>query len=705
MFQNRSLGVKIISGYLVIIVFVAITGFVGFRGIKTVAKSLYTVGDEEAPIVEMANEMKMSLMVARNAMEEYKAATAVIATDDESAVAGLKDKYLKSLEDFDIFLGAITEGATLANGAVVIKTDNKELSDLVYRADELHNNKFQVAASEMMALCSELIKKKAESDTAMEGMEEVYDEVIADVATLENMLSKEISQLVAASNVSADLRSILKEEIPLVDMANEMKTALAETRIFLEEFIQTRDMSELNRIEKNYKAKIEAFDQNVGAIMEGGTVDGTLIVATDNDDVRTLVLEMDDDHTEFQKRSNGLMKAHRAMIVAMQKADGAMEKLDEYGEEASLLLNKAEEMAGREMTNAKNNGNTAVNVSVTWISITIFLSVVLGLALGIFITRSIIKPLNRVIEGLSAGSEQVTAASGQVSSSSQSLAEGASEQAASIEETSASIEEISSVTNQNSTNSTEADNLMKNVNEIVTKAGDSMGALTISMDDISKSSEETSKIIKTIDEIAFQTNLLALNAAVEAARAGEAGAGFAVVADEVRNLALRAADAAKNTAELIEGTVKKIKTGSELVTSTSDNFNDVAENTVKVGSLIGEIAEASKEQSEGIGQVNLAVTEMDKVTQQNAANAEESAAASEEMNAQANQMMNYVGDLNKLIGGKISGASDNQSSIISRNITTSGTSKTATHLKAPIALQSEISPNQVIPMDDDFKDF
>ncbi len=175
------------------------------------------------------------------------------------------------------------------------------------------------------------------------------------------------------------------------------------------------------------------------------------------------------------------------------------------------------------------------------------------------------------------------------------------------------------------------------------------------MEEISRSSEETSKIIKTIDEIAFQTNLLALNAAVEAARAGEAGSGFAVVAGEVRNLAMRAAEAARNTAGLIENTIKRVKDGSELVIRTNETFNEVQKSAAKVGELVGEIAAASNEQAQGINQVNKAVAEMDKVVQQNAANAEESASTSEEMNSQAEQMKAMVNELASLLGGTGSG--------------------------------------------------
>src|SRR5512140_2025943 len=184
------------------------------------------------------------------------------------------------------------------------------------------------------------------------------------------------------------------------------------------------------------------------------------------------------------------------------------------------------------------------------------------------------------------------------------------------------------MTKQNADNAGEANNLMIDAKDVVATANQSMGRLTESMGEITKASEETSKIIKTIDEIAFQTNLLALNAAVEAARAGEAGAGFAVVADEVRNLAMRAADAAKNTANLIEGTVKKVKDGSEVVERTNAEFSQVETSAGKMGELIGEITAASGEQAQGIEQISKAVSEMDKVVQVNAANAEESASAS-----------------------------------------------------------------------------
>jgi len=326
---------------------------------------------------------------------------------------------------------------------------------------------------------------------------------------------------------------------------------------------------------------------------------------------------------------------------------------------------------------------------------------VFGLALSWLMARSISLPVNNIIAGLNEAAGQISSASTQVASSSQSLAEGSSEQAASIEETSASLEEMASMTKQNADHSRQADSLMQETNSVVQHANNAMTELTDSMESITKASEETSKIIKTIDEIAFQTNLLALNAAVEAARAGEAGAGFAVVADEVRNLAMRAADAAKNTSELIENTVKKIHDGSQLVESTSSSFAEVATNAGKVGELVGEIAAASSEQAQGIEQVNTAVVEMDKVTQQNAAGAEESASASEEMNAQAEQMKSMVSELVTVVGS--SGA---QLATTSRGGKPHKTPAPTRQLKTARPASKKSTPETVIPFDDDdFADF
>jgi methyl-accepting chemotaxis protein len=304
---------------------------------------------------------------------------------------------------------------------------------------------------------------------------------------------------------------------------------------------------------------------------------------------------------------------------------------------------------------SKKNSKTDATLAKTVAGAATLLGLVVAVTLGIYLGISVSRPIKAVAELLSSGADQTASAAGQVSSASQSLAEGASEQAASLEETSSSLEEMSSMTIRN----TETAEKVKGLATQARQAGDTGAAdmkdMIVAMDAIKTSSADIAKIIKTIDEIAFQTNILALNAAVEAARAGEAGMGFAVVADEVRNLAQRCAQAAKETAAKIEDAVQKSANGAEISTKVAKSLEEIIGKARQVDELAGEVAAASKEQSQGIVQVGKAVTEMDKVTQANAANAEESASAAEELNAQADSLKDAVQNLLALVDGQRSG--------------------------------------------------
>jgi len=274
--------------------------------------------------------------------------------------------------------------------------------------------------------------------------------------------------------------------------------------------------------------------------------------------------------------------------------------------------------------------------------------------------NTVMQSLDEAIAQVGASVAQVTAVSAEISSGAQELAEGSSEQASSLEEVSASLEEISSMTKQNADNSNQAKILAIEARGAANDGDATVRRMAVAINQIKQMSDNTVKIIKTIDDIAFQTNLLALNAAVEAARAGEAGKGFAVVAEEVRNLAMLSAEAANNTAKMIEESVKNADGGVKITEEVAKSLGQIVDRTAKVSDLIGEIAAASNEQSQGIEQVNVAVAQMNQVTQRNAASSEESASASEELSAQAAELSNMVHSFRLTSGGGLRSTAPSQ---------------------------------------------
>ena len=652
MFKNRALGTKIVLGFMLMTAFIAVSGVVGYRGLQVVGDALYRVGDEEAPVVDMANEMKLSLMTAREAMGEYKAATAALATTNEQALDDITKSYQVAVDDFDTFAAGILEGKTLEDGTVVIKTDNDELAQLVRSADQTHNEEFQKAAATLIEKGKNLLKVFHEARTEMAGLEEVGKEVDADLGSVEHAIAAEISKRATDADIGAEAQAILREEVPLADLANELKLLTAQTRIVLEEIGQTRNVDELAALELQYKEYVGQFDRDIGAMTTGGEVDGTQIVGTDNAVIRTALAELDDNHSQFQQKAVAFIAAYREALVQATETEEAMSRLDAVGEKTDLALDKVEELAGKEITTAKADGAASRRNAVIALTGTVLAAILLGIVMGVLLTRSITKPINRIIASLTDAADQVNDAGAQVSSASQQLAEGASEQASSLEETSSALEQMAAMTRTNAENSKQANELASQARTAAAEGDRTAAHLGEAMTAINSTSEKISKIIKVIEEIAFQTNLLALNAAVEAARAGEHGKGFAVVAEEVRNLAQRAAGAAKETTTMIEESVNKAREGNQVAGQVAKALSDIGENVGKVTSLVEGISRASQEQTQGVEQITTAVTQMDKVTQQNAAGAEESASAAEELSAQAAATKGLVDELVALVRGQ-----------------------------------------------------
>ncbi|MBF0527511.1 MAG: MCP four helix bundle domain-containing protein [Deltaproteobacteria bacterium] len=512
------------------------------------------------------------------------------------------------------------------------------------------------------------------------------------MTNLTNLYSEEFKSAQKANDVSA-----MAKAGELIQLIGNAAISMTNWHYALRTHIDASDDAAMDALENEMKGYRKNIDQALSSLKTSDKGQEHLNAASQAID-------------DFQKHYQQVVKLSR-INSNVRSAELTVNQKPKLVAACDAALGKLTEQMKNEMTEEQLVCQNKVNKSVWTLALVGGLGILLGLTLAIIIVRKTTRTINQIVEGLSNASDQVAAASNQVASASQSLAEGSSEQAAAVEETSSSMEEMASMTKQNADNANQADALAKEAKKVTIAAGDSMTRLTDSMNEISKASEETSKIIKTIDEIAFQTNLLALNAAVEAARAGEAGAGFAVVADEVRNLAMRAADAAKSTSNLIDDTGKKVKDGTALVSVTSQAFAQVADSASKVAELVGEIAAASKEQAQGIEQSNRAISEVEKVTQQNASTAEESASASEELNAQAVQLKNYVMELMALVGGKVHSRevkkSREESAVpvrLPRPTYPVEKAKEVRLIKGNV--DREVRPERVIPMDDgDFKDF
>ena len=365
----------------------------------------------------------------------------------------------------------------------------------------------------------------------------------------------------------------------------------------------------------------------------------------------------------------------------------------------------------------KASAEESKKLFLNFLFVGIGVSILLLNLFGWIVAKSIPRSFMLLIDRLAIGAAQIESASGHIASSSESLASSTTEQAASLEETSASLEEIASMTKNNAENSREAKDLTGAMREVADTGASDMDKMAHAMAAIKESSNNIAKIIKTIDEIAFQTNILALNAAVEAARAGEAGMGFAVVAEEVRNLALRSASAARETAEKIEDSIQKSSAGVQINAKVSLSLADIVSKARQADELVAQISIASNEQSQGIDQINSSVSQMDAMTQNNAAGAEESANVSADLRTQSTQLTQLVQELQTLVGGKSSSAK--RSSKIKSPLKTKKTqlassrrvteSKTQSSKPANRALTNKDSKStahrDAIPLEDEFQDF
>lgn len=388
--------------------------------------------------------------------------------------------------------------------------------------------------------------------------------------------------------------------------------------------------------------------------------------------------------------------------TAMTEYFSSLDKLTELGKTRTDIGNSilaiTDNMAKETLASTLNLTSTTednARASMNTLYIIVLAGIILGIVIAVMLTKSILKPIVRVADELGNGADQVFNASDQLSLASQELADGSSEQASSIEETSSTLDETSSMIKQNTENTKKASELTQKAKDMSIEGNEKMKIMMEAMDDIKNSSNEIAKIIKVIDDIAFQTNMLALNAAVEAARAGDAGMGFAVVAEEVRILAQRSTQAAKDTSEMIENSINKSEKGVTIASQVAEFLETIHVQSEKINEIVKEISVASQEQTQGVVQISKAVAQMEQVTQSIASNAEESAASSEELNAQAENMKQIVGDLNFFVYG-------NSIAVVQHKIKNKSKGNYA---KSPNKKTVEVKAEDVISLEDDPLDF
>jgi len=665
MLDNVKVGTKLIAGFLSV---AAIAAFIGFMGINSASKL-------DALIDEMYTQRVASIIAADQVnLELAKMRIAARAM----AMAANDDVWKIELERFNVARKNVDEGIVTLERLIRNEKGKSLLKDIKSRYDDyvkISNGLIETTSKTRLTANAEISAvlgqisgpgmktsiivtelQKMIDDSAKVGWEnsnKIYDNVKAVLITL--LISGVLLSLVLGFLLS---RSISVPLLKAVTMLNEFTLGHLGMRL------RMNRKDEIGQMAKS----MDTFANDLQDI-----VIGTMKQIADGNLSANIVPR--DYQDEISPALRQTIEALRGLIIE----DGG--KVLQAAADKDLSLRLTRTYKG-EYAKMKENINTVV--------------------------QNLDNSMGQVSEAV----RQVSGASSEISNGAQSLAEGSNEQASSLEEVSSSLEEMSSMTKQNAGNSNQAKLLAAEARTAANDGDSSMKRMAEAIRQIKASSDNTAKIIKSIDDIAFQTNLLALNAAVEAARAGEAGKGFAVVAEEVRSLAMRSADAAKNTANMIEESVKNADSGVKITEEVARSLGQIVDRISKVGDLIAEIAAASEEQAQGIEQVNTAVAQMNQVTQSNAANSEESASAAEELSSQAAELANMVSEFKLSAGNSYpTTAQSGRKSLPSPQKKQSGPAalpnKTAARKAGGVTKSTKsLKAEDIIPLDDEeFCDF
>ncbi|MBN2738407.1 MAG: methyl-accepting chemotaxis protein [Spirochaetales bacterium] len=553
-------------------------------------------------------------------------------------------------------------------------TQNNLLQRLQVQSDRDLVNNFSTAYETWY---EDLLKYAKNLDDMDQGAKNMADKGAYLVTTIEELAMDQKNYLENELRQNTSVSALI-DRVDKFNDSNDLVEEILQTKSLRLEYMSSHDSQKLNEL----KALANTIHNDINSLLS------RFVVQADINRANTALTALADynqsleEYVEHVTDSNNIYsEIVTSAETAIQAAEGLRETQKQKMEDFIIFANV--------------------------LMITLALGgMIIGVLLAVFITRSIVGPLTKATDTIRSSSGQIALASNQLSSSSQEIANGATEQASSIEETTSSMEELASMVKQNAGNAKEASTLSDKARDASQIGFDQMKKMVESMSEINKSSGEIRKIIDVIDNIAFQTNILALNAAVEAARAGEAGMGFAVVADEVKNLANRSAEAAKETAGLIEESIKRTELGLDITNRLSEGFKEILMNIQKVADMSKEVEAASRQQDAGINQVNKAIVQLDEVVQSNASSAEEAASSAEEMASQADILQEIVIQLVKIVTGveeKVNTIKEVQRITYQKQPTgvalKSGTAKYKASPRKTIT--KEVRPEDLIPFEED----